>query len=97
MPAEALATPASATAPLPRRALFSEAASLLLRAAAPERRHLWHGTAWLLLAATLEALGPLAGKVLIDTYLLPRNSAEPGRPASSHDCDACRRLLRARI
>ena len=45
---------------------------LLQRCAAPERRHLWVGTAWLVVAAALESLGPLLGKHLIDTYLLPK-------------------------
>ncbi len=34
-----------------------------MRAAAPERRHLVHGIVWLMLAAGLEALGPLVGQV----------------------------------
>lgn len=62
-------------APAQRPRLFGAAAALLLRAAAPERRHLYVGTAWLVLAAALEALGPLAGKYFIDSYLLPRNAA----------------------
>jgi ATP-binding cassette subfamily B protein/ATP-binding cassette subfamily C protein/ATP-binding cassette subfamily B multidrug efflux pump len=74
MPAEALATPTEQAAPRPRRALFGDAAALLWRAATPERRHLAHAVGWLLLAAGLEALGPLAGKFLIDHYLLPRNA-----------------------
>ena len=77
MPADSLATPAPATPALPRRALVGEAASLLLRAAAPERRHLLLGVAWLVVAALLEAFGPLAGKYLIDNYLLPRNAQIP--------------------
>ena len=48
------------------------ALALLRRAAAPEHRHLWQGTLWLIVAAALEALGPLLGKQLIDQYLLPR-------------------------
>jgi ATP-binding cassette subfamily B protein/ATP-binding cassette subfamily C protein/ATP-binding cassette subfamily B multidrug efflux pump len=55
----------------------SGARKLLLRAGAPERRHVLHGIAWLVLAAGLEVLGPLAGKFLIDTYLLPRNADLP--------------------
>ncbi len=50
-----------------------QAVALLRRAAAPERRHLWQGTLWLMLAAALEALGPLLGKHLIDQHLLPRH------------------------
>lgn len=76
MPAEAIATPQPATAP-ERKKLFGEATTLLLAAAAPERRHLVHGVAWLVLAAALEALGPLAGKYLIDTFLVPRNLQLP--------------------
>ncbi|HSV78526.1 MAG TPA: hypothetical protein VLK85_04865, partial [Ramlibacter sp.] len=45
-----------------RPRLAGEAGKLLLRAAAPERRHLLRGVAFLLLAAGLEALGPLIGK-----------------------------------
>ncbi len=77
MPADSLVTPAPATPQLPPRALVGEAASLLLRAAAPERRHVWLGVAWLVVAALLEAFGPLAGKYLIDNYLLPRNANIP--------------------
>jgi ATP-binding cassette subfamily B protein/ATP-binding cassette subfamily C protein/ATP-binding cassette subfamily B multidrug efflux pump len=50
-----------------------QALKLLRQAAAPEHRHLWQGTAWLILAAALEALGPLLGKHLIDEHLLPRH------------------------
>jgi len=49
------------------------AVALLLHAAAPERRHVVWGTAWLLAAAMLEAAGPLLGKYFIDRYLLPRH------------------------
>jgi ATP-binding cassette subfamily B multidrug efflux pump len=49
------------------------AVALLLHAAAPERRNVVWGTAWLLAAALLEAAGPLMGKYFIDKYLLPRN------------------------
>ncbi len=48
------------------------AIALLLHAAAPERRHVVVGTAWLVVAAVLEALGPLMGKYFIDQYLLLR-------------------------
>ena len=58
MPPEAtLATPALPPAPAERRALLSDAAALLLRAAAPERRHLLHGTLFLALAAGLRRWG----------------------------------------
>lgn len=48
------------------------AVALLVHAAAPERRHVLVGTAWLVAAALLEALGPLLGKYFIDQYLLPQ-------------------------
>jgi ATP-binding cassette subfamily B protein/ATP-binding cassette subfamily C protein/ATP-binding cassette subfamily B multidrug efflux pump len=48
------------------------AVSLLLHAAAPERRHVVLGAVWLLGAALLEALGPMLGKYFIDQYLLPQ-------------------------
>lgn len=79
MPADSIASPAPpvpAPPPPPRRTL-GDAATLLLRAAAPERRHLMWGTFWLLIAAGLEALGPLVGKYFIDNYLLPRNANLP--------------------
>ena len=77
MPADSLT--ASWLAPLSstRRALFGDAAALLVRAAAPERHHLLHGIAWLTVAAMLETLGPLVGKYLIDNYLLPRHADIP--------------------
>jgi ATP-binding cassette subfamily B protein/ATP-binding cassette subfamily C protein/ATP-binding cassette subfamily B multidrug efflux pump len=48
-----------------------QAASLLRRAAQPDRAHLVWATGWLILAAALEVLGPLLGKKLIDDHLLP--------------------------
>lgn len=48
-----------------------QALDLLLRSAAPDRRHLLFGLMWLVLAAGLEVLGPLLGKSLIDQHLLP--------------------------
>lgn len=48
-----------------------QAASLLRRAAQPDRRHLAWAILWLVLAAGLEVLGPLLGKKLIDEHLLP--------------------------
>ncbi|MBP4044775.1 ATP-binding cassette domain-containing protein [Chromobacterium violaceum] len=48
-----------------------EAVALLADAARPDRRHLWLGGFWLLIAALLEAGAPLLGKVFIDSYLLP--------------------------
>jgi ATP-binding cassette, subfamily B, multidrug efflux pump len=49
-----------------------EALRLLVQAARPERRHLVIGSLWLVLAAGLDALGPLLGKWLIDEHLVPR-------------------------
>ncbi|MEJ7931421.1 ABC transporter transmembrane domain-containing protein [Ramlibacter sp. AN1015] len=78
MPAESIDTPGALPAEAPqRRQLLGDAASLLLSAAAPERRHVLFGVLWLMLAAGLEALGPLAGKFFIDSYLLPRNPDIP--------------------
>lgn len=54
-----------------RRAAFA----FLRLAAAPERRHVLLGTAWLTVAALLEALSPLLGKRFIDAYLLPHRLA----------------------
>jgi ATP-binding cassette subfamily B protein/ATP-binding cassette subfamily C protein/ATP-binding cassette subfamily B multidrug efflux pump len=77
MSLESTAMPGLAQEPPPRRALFSDAASLLLRAAAPERHHVAHGAIWLMAAALLEAFGPLAGKYLIDNFLLPHRANVP--------------------
>jgi ATP-binding cassette subfamily B multidrug efflux pump len=77
MPAESIASSRAEPTGAPRRDFRVAAASLLLRAATPERRHLWQGVLWLMLAAGLEALGPLAGKVLIDQHLLPRDADLP--------------------
>jgi len=77
MPVDSIATPAPPLETPPRRRTLGDAATLLLRAAAPERHHLLHGTFWLLVAAGLEALGPLIGKFFIDTFLLPRNADLP--------------------
>ncbi len=48
-----------------------DAARLLWRMALPEKRSVAIGTAWLVAAAALEAIGPLLGKHYIDHYLLP--------------------------
>ncbi|AMO25425.1 ABC transporter ATP-binding protein [Ramlibacter tataouinensis] len=56
---------------------MGDAAALLLRAAAPDRAHLVQGLFWLLVAAGLEALGPLIAKTFIDTFLLPRRADLP--------------------
>jgi ATP-binding cassette, subfamily B, multidrug efflux pump len=77
MPAESIGAAGLPPEPAGRRKLLGDAAALLMRAAAPERRHLTRGVAWLLLAAGLEALGPAIGKLLIDHYLLPRNAQIP--------------------
>lgn len=50
------------------------AIALLLRAAAPEKRLLRGAVFWLVLAAALEAIGPVLGKAFIDRYLLPRDA-----------------------
>ncbi|WP_269530995.1 ABC transporter ATP-binding protein [Chitinimonas sp. BJYL2] len=54
------------------------AVALMQHAAAPEKSHLWHGLAWLIVAAALEAIGPLLGRHFIDDYLLPRQLDWPG-------------------
>lgn len=53
------------------------ALQLLLRSALPEIALLKGALAWLVLAAALEALGPLLGKAFIDRYLLPRDANVP--------------------
>lgn len=53
------------------------ALQLLLRAALPEAALLKTATLWLVVAAALEALGPLLGKAFIDRYLLPRDADVP--------------------
>jgi ATP-binding cassette subfamily B multidrug efflux pump len=53
------------------------ALQLLLRAALPEIALLKGALVWLVLAAALEALGPLLGKAFIDRYLLPRDVNVP--------------------
>ncbi|MBV8046810.1 MAG: ATP-binding cassette domain-containing protein [Paludibacterium sp.] len=65
--------PTEPSSRLDRRA----AVTLLAAAAAPDRRHLWLGGLWLLIAALLEATAPFLGKVFIDSYLLPRHLAWP--------------------
>src|SRR6478735_604721 len=77
MPAESITAHVAGAKTIPRSDLFGDAATLLVRAAAPERHHLVWGVVWLVLAAALEALGPLIGKFLIDNYLLPRNARVP--------------------
>ncbi len=58
-------------APLNMREQTRRAASLLKRAAWPDRAHLGWASAWLVLAAGLEVLGPILGKALIDEHLVP--------------------------
>lgn len=52
--------------------LRRQAWRLLIAAAQPELRKIWLGAGLLLLAALLEAAGPLLGKYFIDTTLLQR-------------------------
>jgi ATP-binding cassette subfamily B multidrug efflux pump len=77
MPAESLVSPGLPTEPKERRRTLSDAATLLLRAASSERHHLGWGVFFLLIAATLEALGPLIGKTFIDKFLLPHDANVP--------------------
>ena len=60
------------TTPAVRRQAV-QAIGLLRRAAAPDLRHLYWATFWLILAAALEVTGPILGKALIDQHLLPRH------------------------
>jgi len=53
------------------------ALGLLVHSAAPDVATLRTAGLWLVLAAALEALGPVLGKAFIDTYLLPRNADLP--------------------
>jgi ATP-binding cassette subfamily B protein/ATP-binding cassette subfamily C protein/ATP-binding cassette subfamily B multidrug efflux pump len=53
------------------RSSAADAMRLLWRLARPERRSVFIGTLWLVVAAALEAVGPLLGKRFIDEYLLP--------------------------
>ena len=77
MSADSSALPTATPEAASKRRTLGDAAALLLRAAWPERRHLWHGTFWLFVAAALEALGPLIGKAFIDNHLLPRHADLP--------------------
>ena len=63
---------ASTATPTVRRQA-AQAIGLLRRAAAPDLRHLYWATFWLILAAALEVTGPILGKALIDQHLLPRH------------------------
>jgi len=59
------------------RAQVTQAASLLRRAAWPDRRQLMLATLWLMLSAFLEVIGPILGKALIDEHLVPRHADWP--------------------
>jgi ATP-binding cassette subfamily B protein/ATP-binding cassette subfamily C protein/ATP-binding cassette subfamily B multidrug efflux pump len=74
MPAEAITTSGLPSEPKERHRTLGDAATLLLRAAAPDRTHLAWGIFWLLIAASMEALGPLIGKTFIDRFLLPHDA-----------------------
>jgi len=77
MPSESVAVTGLPAGPKERRRIIGDAASLLLRAAAPDRTHLVHGLVWLMVAAALEALGPLIAKIFLDRYLLPHRADLP--------------------
>ena len=51
-----------------------EAVALLVHSARPDAPVLRGAVGWLVLAAALEALGPLLGKTFIDRHLLPRDA-----------------------
>ncbi|MFZ6773153.1 ABC transporter ATP-binding protein [Undibacterium sp. SXout7W] len=53
------------------------AVQLLVNAAHPEKHHVIAGILFLLIAAGLEAVGPLLGKAFIDRYLLPHQMDWP--------------------
>ena len=55
----------------------AQALQLLRRAAQPELHHLRWGLLWLILAAGLEALGPILGKAFIDRHLMPKHGEIP--------------------
>lgn len=58
----------------PERRERRAALALLVRAAAPELPLLRGALVWLVIAAGLEALGPVLGKAFIDRHLLPRDA-----------------------
>ena len=60
------------TEPTPQSHNTRQAIALLRRAARSEQHHVWKGCAWLIVAALLEAAGPLLGRYFIDHTLLPR-------------------------
>ena len=51
-----------------------QAVALLVHSARPDAPVLRGAVGWLVLAAALEALGPLLGKIFIDRHLLPRDA-----------------------
>ena len=51
-----------------------QAVALLVHSARPDAPALGAAVLWLVLAAGLEALGPLLGKIFIDRHLLPRQT-----------------------
>jgi len=55
-----------------QRRNIRRAIALLVHSAATEHHHVWKGCGWLIVAALLEAAGPLLGKYFIDHTLLPR-------------------------
>jgi len=63
----------SADKPTPDAGERRDALALLARCARPDARVLRGALAWLVLAAGLEALGPVLGKAFIDRHLLPRH------------------------
>lgn len=63
------------------RSSSRDAMRLLWRLAGPERRSVLVGSAWLVVAAALEAIGPLLGKRFIDEHLIPRRFDELGAMA----------------
>ena len=71
-------TDTASPAPAERRA----ALALLAHSAAPDAPLLRRAVLWLVLAAGLEALGPVLGKAFIDHYLLPRHAQPAYHPAS---------------
>jgi ATP-binding cassette subfamily B protein/ATP-binding cassette subfamily C protein/ATP-binding cassette subfamily B multidrug efflux pump len=74
MPVDAITATGLPSEPKERRRTLGDAAHLLLRAAAPDRVHLVYGIFWLLVAAGMEALGPLIGKTFLDRFLLPHHA-----------------------
>ncbi|HEU4853411.1 MAG TPA: ABC transporter transmembrane domain-containing protein [Telluria sp.] len=59
--------------PKPKLDQAKRAIALLKDSAAPDKSHLAWATLGLVIAASLEVLGPILGKALIDEHLLPRH------------------------